>query len=91
MDSAFCASTNPFILKSSQDVTRGNTPLEMRRLSDATSMRQAAEWGMRAIQGSFPRLKDRMQYEENGQRKEILEFITLLYNFRCKFVGLNQL
>jgi hypothetical protein len=28
----------------------------------ATSLRQSAEWGMRAIEGSFPRLKDKLFY-----------------------------
>jgi hypothetical protein len=50
-----------------QDVTHGNTPLEMRHLSNATLMQQAEEWGVCAIQRSFPHLKDCMHYEENGQ------------------------
>ena len=48
----------------------------------ATSCRQAAEWGMRGLQGSFPRLKDHIIYEENGERAIILKFITLLYKYR---------
>jgi hypothetical protein len=33
---------------------------------EATAMRQSAEWGIRAIQSSFPHdLKDRFTYEEN--------------------------
>lgn len=35
---------------------------------DATSVLQSADWGMRALQGSFPILKDRMIYEERGER-----------------------
>ena len=52
---------------------------------------QAAEWGMRGLQGSFPRLKDRIIYEENGERAIILKFITLLYNYRVRTVGINQI
>jgi hypothetical protein len=33
----------------------------------ATSVRQLSEWGMRGLQGSFPRLKDRLLYEERGE------------------------
>ena len=62
-------------IKSSQDylVYTMPTRLEQRldniqRKGQATSMRQAAEWGMRAIQSSFPRLKDTFVYEETGER-----------------------
>jgi hypothetical protein len=58
---------------------------------EATSLRQAAEWGMRAIQSSFPRLKDRIQYENNGERKVFLLLLPLLYNYRTNLVGLNQI
>ena len=57
----------------------------------ATSVRQLSEWGMRGLQGSFPRLKDRILYEETGERKIILQMIVLLYNFRASTVGLNQI
>ena len=60
-------------------------------MRDATSRRQSAECGMKALQGSFLRLKDRFRFEENGERREMLECIALLYNFRCKFLGLNQI
>ena len=57
----------------------------------ATSCRQDAEWGMRGLQGSFLRLKDRIIYEENGERAIILKYITLLYNYRVRNVGINQI
>jgi hypothetical protein len=50
-----------------------------------------AEWGMRGLQGSFPRLKDRIMYEERGERRLILELVVLLYNFRASVVGMNQI
>jgi hypothetical protein len=31
-----------------------------------------AEWGMRAFQGSFPKLKEKILLEERGERKIIL-------------------
>jgi hypothetical protein len=54
-------------------------------------MRQSAEWGMRAIQSSFPRLKDRFIYEELGERKIILKMMILLYNVRARLVGIIQI
>jgi hypothetical protein len=58
---------------------------------EATAMRQSAEWGMRAIQSSFPRLKDRFIYEELGERKIILKMMILLYNVRARLVGIIQI
>ena len=60
-------------------------------IREATSLRQAAEWGMRAIQGSMPRLKDNLHYEDNGERKRIMKLVPLLYNLRLARVGLNQI
>ena len=57
----------------------------------ATSMCQAAEWGMRAVQASFPRLKDTRPYEEFGERRIILTCMFLLYNCWAWLVGINQI
>lgn len=46
---------------------------------------------MRAFQASFPRLKDRFYYEENGERKVVLTAATRLFNIRTRLVGLNQI
>jgi len=91
MDSAFCSRGNAFVIKSAQDVTLGEDAQEYTMLCDATSMRQAAEWGMRALQGSFPRLKARLKYEEHGERKCIIQCIMLVYNFRARYCGINQI
>jgi hypothetical protein len=57
-----------------------------------TSLRQSAEWGMRAIQGSFPRLKDTLLFsEEMTDCKALLNLLPMLLNFRTWHVGLNQL
>jgi hypothetical protein len=96
-DSAFGAKTYPFLIKSSQDplLARGETQEEIvaqvRTQLEATSMRQAAEWGMRAVQASFPRLKDRFIYEEDGERQRVLHSMFLLYNLRTRMVGINQI
>ncbi|KAI2492948.1 DDE superfamily endonuclease [Fragilaria crotonensis] len=56
---------------------------------EATATRQSAEWGMRAIQSSFPHLKDRFTYEENGEL--ILKMMVLLYNLCAQKVNINQI
>ena len=96
-DSAFSGRSYPFLIKSSQDplLARGETQAEIeeqvRIQLEATSMRQAAEWGMRAVQASFPRLKDRFLYEETGERQRVLHSMFLLYNLRTRIVGINQI
>jgi len=58
----------------------------------ANSSRQSAEWELRAIQGSFPRLKDTLLFsEEMTDRKVLLNLIPMLLIFRTRHVGLNQL
>ena len=54
------------------------------------SLRQASEWGMRALQGTFSRLKSRLTSNLRKREKIILS-IVLLYNFRTELVGLNQI
>ena len=54
-------------------------------------MRQSAEWGVGAVQSSFPRLKDTMLYEERGERRYIFSSLFLLYNLRARLVGINQI
>jgi hypothetical protein len=36
---------------------------------------------MRAFQGSFPRLKEKIRFEERGERKIMLNLMVLLDNF----------
>ena len=67
------------------------TPEDYRISQEATSMRQSAEWGVRAFKSSFPRLKDRIIYEESGERKRIMKSCILLYNLRARKVGINQI
>jgi hypothetical protein len=88
IDSAFSSMKYELLIKSSQDdLTAGDefttideqiADIAMRR--EATSMRQCAEWGMRAVQLSFPRLKDTMTYEEHGERRIIFDCLFLLFN-----------
>lgn len=54
------------------------------------SQRQAAEWGMRAIQAAFTRLKQPLP-TDNRKRLLIIETAVFLHNFRTEEVGLNQI
>ena len=93
VDSAFSADNRRSVYKSHQNnIDRyGNVRQKSEVHRQATSVRQLSEWGMRGLQGSFPRLKDRLPYEERGERKLILEMIVLLYNYRASTVGMNQI
>lgn len=92
LDSAFSKKRNVhFVLKSAQSISENWTERDILVNKEATSCRQAAEWGMRAFQGSFPCVKDQFKYEEDGWRKDILTLIIFLFNFRACNVGLNQL
>ena len=45
---------------------------------------------MRALQGTFIRMKSRLPSNER-KRKQILTVIIILHNFRTHVVGLNQI
>lgn len=64
---------------------------EIMKMRRATSARQASEWRMRGFQGSFPRMKDRMVYEDRGERKLVILTTVLLFNLRSSLVGINQI
>ena len=91
VDSAFGNVNREFSIKSSQDSIHIRSYRAQNIACEATSMRQSAEWGMRAFQSSMPRIKDRMKFEERGERKVTLTVMILLYNLRARLVGLNQL
>jgi hypothetical protein len=90
-DSAFSKVKYNFIIKSGTADPLLDSPEDYAKNKEATSMRQTAEWGMRGLQSSFPRLKDRLIYEEYGERRVILKVLILLYNLRARKVGINQI
>ena len=55
-----------------------------------TSLRQASEWGMRGLQGTFPRCKKRLPSDDK-LRRLVLDAIILVHNFRTDYVGYNQI
>jgi hypothetical protein len=55
-----------------------------------TSLRQASEWGMRGMQGTFPRCKKRLPGDDK-MRRLVLDAIVLVHNFRADYVGYSQI
>jgi hypothetical protein len=91
VDSVFGNVSRQFLIKSSQELIHIEDRVERGMARDATSMHQSVEWGMWAFQSSMPRLKDRMIFETRGERRVTLTMMILLYNFRARAVGINQL
>ena len=61
------------------------------RLSNVyTSLRQGSEWGMRGLQGTFPRWKKRLP-SDHFQRRLVIEAIILIHNYHTELVGFNQI
>ncbi len=54
------------------------------------STRQAAEWGMRALQGTFCRLKAGLTVE-HAKRAVIIRVCFRLFNLRTRLIGINQI
>ena len=90
VDSAFARNNHPFLIKSGKQNVDLNRMLRHIR-KQATAMRQSAEWGMRAFQSSFSRVKDRIQWEVFGKRRNMLKMMILLFHFHTDMVGINQI
>ena len=90
VDSAFARNSYPFLVKSCKPTVDMSID-EICIAKEATSMRQSSEWGMRAFQSSFPRIKDRIALEYRGQQKLTMKLLILLYNLRARKVGINQI
>ena len=54
------------------------------------SERQSAEWGVRAIKAPFQRLKTPLP-ADSKKRLRLLRICCHLFNFRTRFLGLNQI
>ena len=57
---------------------------------DVTTVRQAAEWGMRHLQSGFARLRVPLLLDVVARRL-LLDACVLLHNFRVRTVGLSQI
>jgi hypothetical protein len=63
----------------------------LRFSEELVSARQAAEWGMRCLQGSFSRLKIPMPANDASYRQRLLEVCCKLHNVRTRLEGINQI
>jgi hypothetical protein len=90
IDSAFSLTATDCFLKSSQTDPVGNAEAYMVN-RQATSVRQLAEWGMHQLQAKFPRMADKIKYEENGERRLDISLMIRLYNHQVRRVGMNQI
>ncbi|ETI33701.1 hypothetical protein F443_19628 [Phytophthora nicotianae P1569] len=63
--------------------------LEINR--ELVSVRQAAEWGMRSLQGSFARLKLPLPADDGEYRAIVLETCARLHQVRTRRMGINQI
>ena len=81
VDSAFGSERYDFLIKSEEYITN----------SEATSMRQSAEWGMGLLRSSFRRMRDRLRFDDLGERKLTFRMYFLLFNYRSNSVGINQI
>ncbi len=97
VDFAFGKVNHPFLIKPSKDYLVLSTPtcqeqrLDIQRKRQAKLMRQAVEWGVRAIQSSCPCLKDMFVYKEMGERQILMKMVCLLYNLCARTIGINQI
>jgi hypothetical protein len=55
-----------------------------------TSLRQASEWGMSSLQGTFPHCKKCLPSDPT-LRRLVIESIVLVHNFRTDYVGYSQI
>lgn len=55
------------------------------------SYRQTAEWGMRALRGSFARLRLPLDINDPDGRADLLELCVRVNNVRAELVGINQI
>jgi hypothetical protein len=56
---------------------------------NVVSIRQAAEWAVRDIKGTYPRVRGTLP-TNNEKRQQILVLALLLSNFRTRLLGLSQ-
>ena len=77
-------------MKSSQGNPINGDAQELTINRAVTSILQLSEWGMRMIQGKFPRVNDTPIFEDSGDKRVILRLLVHLYNFNCAQVGRNE-
>ncbi|KAG9081179.1 hypothetical protein FRC06_005750, partial [Ceratobasidium sp. 370] len=59
--------------------------------NNLTHARQAAEWGMRSLQGVFARLRLPLDINNPEGRQTLLEACVRLHNLRTRCIGINEI
>lgn len=77
MKSAFAGSSHPYFIKSAKDETNAEGSAEIAYHWQTTSMRQAAEQGMRVLQASFAMMIDR--FYTSAVERERLWLLQLFF------------
>jgi hypothetical protein len=80
-------------IKAGQSIM-GNADVVQEKLAfnrELLAYRQMAEWGMRALQGSFGRLRVPLEINHTEQRAGLIETCVRLHNLRAERVGINQI
>lgn len=98
-DTAFPRSTKDIDSRIKAPLKTGDTLPEnqndlqhlLRFSRQVVSARQAAEWGMRTLQGSFGRLKVPLSANDSKYRFILLEVCCRLHQIRTRLVGINQI
>lgn len=80
----------PLSKRARRNLAPALAPVMLQKHAVYVSLRQAAEWGMRALQGTFARMSSRLTSNKE-KRGLILQGIVLLHNFRTSYIGLNQI
>ena len=78
--------------KGAVDKIIDNDELEqiIREHTAVVGVRQAAEWGMRGLQGSFARLTEKLPLDADLRRR-IISVCVWLHNAKTRVVGINQI
>jgi hypothetical protein len=90
IDSAFSLQMADCFVKYSQTDPIDNPEAHMTN-RQATSVRQLAEWDMHQLQSKFPRMTDKIKYEEKGIRQLDLSLMIRLCNHQVVRIGMNQI
>jgi hypothetical protein len=98
-DTAFPRGTNQIQgrirapIKAGQKITGTHAEVEEKLAfnRELLSYRQTAEWGMRALQGAFGRLRIPLEVNHTERRAKLLETCIRLHNLRARRVGINQI
>ncbi|KAG9078768.1 hypothetical protein FS749_009172 [Ceratobasidium sp. UAMH 11750] len=72
-------------------LTRAERDQAIKYSNSITSVRQAVEWGMRAIQGAFGRLKMPLDANDTEWRRLLIETCLRMHNVRTRMVEINQI